>query len=186
MGGFYFSINMVLSQIGCWIAAYLYLYKSSSFRNNERDGMIPDSSIFNVLALLCSAWFLAVILFFYMIKRPYWNTFYSTNTGCQQAMSYFLDNDDDAKKALIFTRHTDLWKPIEKEVMAWTHANWKRWKVEKPDWFTERFIKKVPDEFIPNDVLNDLNTAAGGSRRRSSVFESAASAAAEKHQRIHY
>ncbi len=94
-------------------------------------------------------------------------------------MSNFLEHEDDAKKAVVFGDHTDLWRPIEKEVMDWTHANWHQWKIEKPEWFTERFIASVPDKFIPNEVLVDLNKAAGGSKRRStSASESVTSTSA--------
>ena len=42
-------------------------------------------------------------------------------------------------------------------------ANWERWEVEKPDWFTEHWISAVPNEFLPRPEPN---------RRRSSVFRS--------------
>ena len=117
-----------------------------------------------------TAWLLSAFFFFYKIKRKYWATFYSTKTGCQQAMSYFLEHKDDATKSLVFGDHTDLWKEIEHEVADWTLANWSKWEEEKPEWFTEAFKESVPDHMIPKVVLEALHKKAGGERRRSSAF----------------
>ena len=95
-------------------------------------------------------------LFFYKIKRKYWATFYSTRTGCQQTMSYFLEHKDDATKSLVFGDHTDLWKKIENEVQEWTLTNWSKWEEEKPEWFTEHFKESVPGHMIPKLSLEEL------------------------------
>ena len=59
---------------------------------------------------------------------------------------------------------------IERKVQDWTLANWRKWEVEKPDWFTEHFKECVPDHFIPKTALEGLHKKAGGERRRSSAF----------------
>ena len=47
----------------------------------------------------------------------------------------------------------------------WVAENIKQWIEERPDWFK---IEKIPDEYLPNDVLD----AEGGlQRRRSSLLE---------------
>ena len=85
-------------------------------------------------------------------------------------MSYFLENDDDATKSLVFHHHTDLWKKINHDVKEWTLANWHKWEVEKPACFTEAFKESVPDHMIPKMSLEELNKKGGGERRRSSAF----------------
>ena len=84
-------------------------------------------------------------------------------------MSHFLKNDD-AGKSFIFRSHTDLWTKIEKEVQQWTLANWHKWEVEKPEWFTEHFKECVPNHFIPKTALEVLHEEAGGERRRFSIL----------------
>ena len=178
MGGFYYSTNVILSQAGCWVAAALYssCYVGPATRTND-DGTtsayslkMQDATIYAVLGALLCTWLLSVFLFFFKIKRKYWVTFYSTRTGCQQAMSYFLEHKDDATKSIVFGNHPDLYKKIKREVQDWTLANWHKWEKETPDWFTETFKESVPDHFIPEMSLEELNKKAGGERRRSSAF----------------
>ena len=142
------------------------MYNSHYAGENE----VPGSTIYSFLGVLLGTWAFSAFFFFYKIKRRYWSTFYSTNTGCQLTMSYFLGHVDDATKSLVFARHIDHWKKIAKEVKAWTLANWRRWEEEKPEWFTEHFKESVPDEFIPKMSLEELNKKGGGERRRSSAF----------------
>ena len=191
MGGLYFSINVLLSQSGCWLAAFLYssYYVGTAIHANE-DGTstvnalkIDEATIYSVLGALLGTWLLSVFLFFYKIKRKYWATFYSLRTGCQQAMSFFLDHDDDSIKSFIFSRHTDLWKKIEREVQEWTLANWHKWELEKPAWFTEHFKERVPDHMIPKMSLAELHKKAGGERRRSSAFAGMAALPSTRQER---
>ena len=84
-------------------------------------------------------------------------------------MSHFLE-PGDAKKSLIFRKHTDLWKKIENEVQEWTLANWRKWEEEKPEWFTAHFKESVPDHMIPKMSLEEQKKKGGGERRRSSAF----------------
>ena len=178
MGGLYYSTNVILSQAGCWVAAALYssYYFGTATRANyggtttASSLKLDDATIYAFLGALLCMWLLSAFLFFFKIKRKYWVTFYSTRTGCQQAMSYFLMHSDDATKSNVFTHHTDLWKKIDPEVQEWTLANWHKWEVEKPAWFTEAFKESVPDHFIPKISLEELHNKAGGERRRSSAF----------------
>ena len=172
MGGLYYSTNVILSQVGCWVAAALYssYYFGTATRAND-DGTttasslkLDDAKIYAVLGALLCTWLFSAFLFFFKIKRKYWVTFYSTKTGCQQAMSYFLENDDDARRANVFTHNIDLFRKIDHNVATWTLANWHKWEDEKPYWFTENFKESVPDRFIPKTALEGLHKEAGGER----------------------
>ena len=123
---------------------------------------LDDTTIYSVLGALLGTWLLSVFLFFFKMKPKYWVTFYSTRTGCQQAMSIFLENGNDASRSLIFRKHTDLWKKIERDVKEWTFANWSKWEEEKPEWFTDAFKESVPNHMIPKVALEELNKKAGG------------------------
>ena len=143
--------------------------RSLIFRKHT-DLKLDDATIYAVLGALIGTWLLSVFLFFFKIKRTYWPTFYSTRTGCQEAMSNFLENGNDESRSLIFRKHTDLWMKIEREVQDWTLANWHKWEVEKPEWFTEHVKESVPDHMIPKISLEELHKKGGGERRRSSAF----------------
>jgi hypothetical protein len=66
-----------------------------------------------------------------------------------------------------------MWSRIKEDVKAWTMANWESWDREKPEWFTKKFVSRVPDEFIPRSFLTKLGAArkrrgsAAGSVRES-------------------
>ena len=104
------------------------------------------------------------------LKPEYYSTFYSWKTGHEQSREYFTLGKDDEMKLNVFTARPEHWKSIAGDVKAFTHANWARWTVEKPAWFTADIIAMVPDEFIPEDARLELDAAEkGGKRRRSSV-----------------
>lgn len=165
MGGVAFSLNAILSQAGCWVAAWLFISYYTGPKN------LAGTTIYTALGVLFVTWVIGITLFFCKIKRAYWSTFYSTRTGSQQCMSYFIENEDDATRSITLRNHTDLWKGIEPDVMDWTLKNWRRWEREMPAWFTENWKEKVPDKMIPKAALDELNARAGGERRRSSFFK---------------
>ena len=116
---------------------------------------------------MCLAFFL--LLFFRRIKPEYRRTFYSTESGRQNAKAYFENNVEDEVRVVIFTANIDLWVDIAPDVKAWTLSNWSRWESEKPEWFTAAFKESVPDDMMPKEALAEMNKKAGGERRRSSV-----------------
>ena len=144
---------MVMSQMSCWVAAYVYL----TFNNRNDATSISGSTILSVLGVLVGVWLVCTILFFSKINRTYWSTFYSWESGRQNAMAYFLGNDDDATKTILFTCNEDLWIDIRDEVKEWTLTNWSRWVESRPDWFTDAFKESVPDDMIPKIARDELN-----------------------------
>ena len=157
---------MVASQASCWVASYLYF----TYNDDHRDTpAIPESTILSFLGVLVGLWLACTLLFFYKINRAYWSTFYSRQSGRQNAMSYFLENDDDATKSIIFSTNEDLWIDIREEVKVWALKKWNGWSENPPEWFTEAFKERVPDDMMPRRALEDLNKKAGGERRRSSA-----------------
>ena len=48
-------------------------------------------------------------------------------------------------------KNKKMWRQIPGEVRTWVLGNWYRWVEEKPAWFTEAWVAKVPKYFIPED-----------------------------------
>ena len=104
-------------------------------------------------------------VFFFIIEKEYWGTFYSFERGKDGALACFRNSDDDKKKArAIFDNSKHYWKSIEEEVRTWVQANWERWEDEKPDWFDDAMRAKVPVEYIPGAASRRKESA-----RRASV-----------------
>jgi hypothetical protein len=125
--------------------------------------------IYSVLCAFMGLWLACTLLFFSKIKREYWSTFYSWESGRQNSMAYFLDNANDVARKQIFRRSQDLWSDIRDDVKSWTLKNWNAWVENPPDWFSDAFKESVPDDMIPKSALDELNKKAGGVRRRSSA-----------------
>jgi hypothetical protein len=165
MGGSYFAFNMIASQVSCWIAASLYV------ANYTGKNKLDDITIYAFIGALQVVWALALVLFSSKIKRAYWKTFYSTQSGRQCTMACFLDNEDDASRMIIFSSHEDLYSDIKDELKEYTLKNWARWEMEKSAWFDDNLKALVPDEYIPKAALDDLNRLSlAGKRRRSIVL----------------
>ena len=105
-----------------------------------------------------------------MVKPEYRHLFYTTETSVQYIRADYVGAETDEVKMFVFAYNEVKWAHYKDEVREFTHANWARWKEEKPAWFTEEVIQLVPDEYIPVAALAELNAAAhGGQRRRSSL-----------------
>jgi hypothetical protein len=105
-----------------------------------------------------------------LVKPEYRHLFYTTETAVQYIRAEHSSAETDEIRMHIFAYNEVKWRSYRGEVRDFTLANWARWHDERPAWFTEEVIQRVPDEFIPVAALVALNAAAhGGKRRRSSV-----------------
>ena len=87
-----------------------------------------------------------------IIKREYWHTFYSPMTGWQQTISNFHNGASDyVKMNAIFDNHLSCSSSITDEVKRWMSGKWNEWETEKPEWFTDKLINSIPDDYIPKD-----------------------------------
>jgi len=69
-------------------------------------------------------------------------------------------SEDSVKFKTAFKKNLRFTKSIEAEVKEWVANNIDRLNEEKPDWFA---IEYIPDEFLPQAVLE----AEGGTHRKS-------------------
>ena len=51
------------------------------------------------------------------------------------------------------------------------HANFARWEKEKPDWWTKKLIKKIPEQVLSKEEMAALISGGRKARRRSSFVE---------------
>ena len=116
------------------------------------------------LAMSFTAWLVLNIIFFCSIDLSYLNTFFGTKTAPQYTCELFLTSKEDYSKfRAVFKNRNDYTKSIHGKVKEWVAENIDQWRRENPDWFN---IEKIPDEFLPKDVLQSVG---GAKRRRISV-----------------
>jgi hypothetical protein len=133
-----------------------------------RASKIGDLPLFTIVVTfkLAVALLGAVVGLALTIKREYLHTFVSLQTGCAYAQSYFLDNEgDDAKRVEIFFHNMRQWQAIRNRVRQWVLGGYTVWKALIPSWFTPDLQSRIPDEFMPAQVVHDLNAQAPGGRR---------------------
>jgi hypothetical protein len=127
---------------------------------------IGDLPLSTIVATLAGAWLVAVVGLSLTIKRKYLRTFVSLRTGCAYAQSAFLNNEgDDAKRIRIFYSNERQWQAIRDRVREWVLGMYAVWKALMPSWFTTDLQARIPDEFMPAQVVHDLNAQAPGGRR---------------------
>jgi hypothetical protein len=133
---------------------------------NVHASKIGDLPLFTIVVTLAVALLVAVAGLSLTIKREYLRTFVSLQTGCAYAQSAFLDNEgDDANRIRIFFSNERLWQAIRNRVREWVLGAYAAWKALMPSWFTTDLQSRIPDEFMPAQVVHDLNTQTPGGRR---------------------
>ncbi len=127
---------------------------------------ISDLPLFTIVATLAVVLLVAVAGLSLTIKREYLRTFVSLQTGCAYTQSYFLDNEgNDAKRVEIFFLNERQWQAIRNRVREWVLGMYAVWKALMPSWFTTDLQARIPDEFMPAQVVHDLNAQAPDGRR---------------------
>lgn len=79
----------------------------------------------------------------------YRGSFFNTETGGQMTRRMFIDAGDDFTRATVFKYHSSHWKPIRDRVEKWVVRGWDEWEDERPEWFTDLWVSKVPKDMIP-------------------------------------
>jgi hypothetical protein len=158
LGGIYWSWTLVV----CWasVVACVYLYNDFA----EQSAAKIDAGVLWMLCTVCLFAWLSIFIFFVarVMVPKFHKTLVSFRTGREKSESFFLDNTEDADRIAVFRDNKVLWRRIRGDVKAWSLANWDRWAVEKPPWFTPGLISTIPDEFISPGHLSEL----GSDRKR--------------------
>ena len=55
----------------------------------------------------------------------------------------------------------------------WISANVKKWEKEKPEWWTNKLIQKIPAQVLSKEQMTMLVSKGKKSRRKSSMLEDA-------------
>ena len=121
-----------------------------------------------LIFLSCSlaVWVILNFAFFCTIDLSFANTFIGIETAPACCIAGYQDcKTDSGRFAWVFGARLSYTKPIHDEVRTWVAENIAGWKEEKPDWFN---IELIPDDMLPDEVLESEGGAAR-KRRRSSV-----------------
>jgi len=164
LGGLYWTGNMMLALLASFASVWIY------FESGGED--VTKREAWTLVGYMGGGWVMSFVLFLLLMKKEYRSTFFSTTSGKQHSMNYFLKGGDDEVKSAVLACNMQHWRQIRGEVKTWVLNNWYRWVEEKPLWFTEAWLAKVPNDFIPEDedqaMLEEIRKKK---RRRSSAAE---------------
>lgn len=155
IGGLFYSVNLFLPLIGLLLLL-----------NFGSDGIFQPSILDmakRISVVLGSCLCILGASFYMLIKKEYRRSFYSVETGPQATRRRFVEGDD-LMKADALKKHKSYWAPIHDEVAGWCQEGWNKWEEEQPEWFTDRWIKKVPAYMKPRKKAETIliHSAGGG------------------------
>ena len=168
LGGLFWTVNMVLALAASFVCVWVGC-------GGRREWMLVGAA--------SGAWVLAFGLFFLLMKKGYGRTFFTTRKGKQWTMDFFVKGEDDEAKSIVLKHNKKQWRKIRGEVKEWVLGNWWRWEEEKPEWFTESWIAKVPPDMFPSEAKQAAKDIRASARRRSRL--GALVVAKEERRRVH-
>ena len=154
LGGLYWTANMFLALLASFGSVWV-----GSGGQTE----------WTLMGAASGAWVLAFGLFLLLMKKEYRRTFFSTKPGKQWTMDFFLKGEDDEAKHIVFDHNKNQWRAIRGDVKEWVQANYWRWEAERPSWFTDSWVAKVPPDMIPSEAKQAAKEIRASARRRRSV-----------------
>jgi hypothetical protein len=167
MGGAAWTFSQGSALVTSLIATRVYLTSDDAAADGE---VISESVVWTIVGTLSGLLVFVFACFLLLMKRKFWGTFFSLQTGYAWVQSYFVSGQTDEVKKNIHLLNKKQWMSIRGEVKAWTMENWERWEEEKHEWFSDNFRASVDDDMIPPASLRRMNVG-GESRRRSSLGE---------------
>lgn len=144
LGGLWWLLSMVLNQLECFLAGWLY---TVYYKGPDK---FESTVLFTFLGSLATLWVVAFVAFLLSIERSHVHTFLSLETGGMFVQREFIDNEgNDAVRSQILGYNESLWRPIREKVADWMETNWPAWKQGQPPWFTQAWRDSIPDDMLP-------------------------------------
>jgi len=153
LGGLFWTLNIFLALLASFVCVWV------GDRGRVEWMLVGAAS---------GAFTLSFGLFLLLMKKEYRRTFFTTRTGKQWTMDFFLKGEDDEVKQMVLTHNKKQWVRIREDVKQWVLSNYWRWEADKPEWFTESWIAKVPPDMIPSEAKQATRDIRVSARRRSS------------------
>ncbi len=161
------NTDAILNMSSSLVAATGTLNATSDYAQSALTDPIVLSA---VAAVLFVVWLLSLVTFCLLAKREYWPSFWSNETAAEYTKRVKWDGQPDERlRAMLLVKvHPSLLRLIAPEARTWIEQNWKRWTKDKPDWFTDRWKRGLPESVLSQQVRKQLG---GESRRRSTLSE---------------
>ena len=146
MGGAYWLFNIFFTQATLFFAATMLKAEKEGGSALKIDG----DNLLIFTAYLFSTWLAAILTLLTFCERGFRHTFYQLTTAPQHNKKLFDSADGDEVRMRIFGDHKSYYQWYEGEIREWLNETWDDLNAEKPPWFTNAVIARIPLDYIPN------------------------------------
>ena len=168
IGGVQFLFLMMLNQVSCFVAGWVYLgwYDGGGVDSRKING----GGLWTGLLVLLCLFVLSCLCFVGLINRKCLRSFFSLTTGPQYSTVKFKAAMSDEQRIERFSTHPVYYEEVKGELQELIDEKWEEWMVDRPEWLTENVIANIPDEFLKNaeEEAKRVKEEVGRIRRRSS------------------
>lgn len=120
----------------------------------EIQGQFAKATLMKAMIGNCMGLLVSFAVLLCTIDQKYLGTFISTKTGNTIIQEYFMKNEEDEKKFIIFDCNEHKWMPcILDEMKEWVGEHLRQWIDEKPKWFTDYKKNIIPDWCVEDKTL---------------------------------
>jgi hypothetical protein len=164
MGGLYFSVNAIMSQVILWGSIKLYIDEMGGGEENAdvNSGKLTNEMLCSIGQFISSVWLVSVAAFLMVCKKEYIRGFYgtlSTKTYTKECWDWQISQDPRVADEVIVKlskKHRDAYKHFEDEVGAFVSANWEKWNHEKPKFINKKFIASIPFTVLSKEIREEV------------------------------
>ena len=147
MGGFYWLMNMVFTQVSVFGA--IKLKEEYGWSEVVEGRVIPDDYYTTIAIWLFVVWLVSLLVLLLSSERDLVFTFISARTGKQYNRALF-DSGEDEVMMQVFIDHPSYYSSYEDKIKEWLGENWNAWNSAlRPVWLTEAILEQIPLRFLP-------------------------------------
>ena len=142
MGGAGFTGNLIFNQCATFVVAAVYLGGGSG-------GGLNGEVVWPFVVACNGILVIFFVSFFLSINRSHVSTFFSLETGADQAERIFYgQTEPDIKLIWTIMRHESCYAHFRDDVKAYVQDNILDWLEEKPLWWSDLFLANIPDDML--------------------------------------
>jgi hypothetical protein len=162
-----------MSQVLLWGSIMLFIANDDETTENEK---LTEEHLYSLGKSISTIWLFSVVLFFMTCKKEFIGTFVGTATQRTYVKaSWDWQNSQEPGKVAdevivnIFRKHFDSYRAFEPAVSAFVSANWERWNLEKPKFFTNKFVQSIPLSVLSEEIRAEVMMGRGINNDESGV-----------------
>ncbi|GMI08579.1 hypothetical protein TrVE_jg7387 [Triparma verrucosa] len=154
-GGAYWAFTILSTPVICFYfgSRYLAFMDNEAEKADELSMVLNSTQVYGMIGGLLVLQVTAFAFFLRTINPEFIHTFYSTTTGNDNTMGYFLNHEDDEHKMIIFDENKHKWVRIKEDVVKWVNEKIPEWNEAQPEWWDARRKAAIPDWAVRDKEL---------------------------------